>query len=89
MHPNVRESPLYEKSSDGRVMCRVCERRCDIPNGEKGFCRTKVNMNGRLYTIVYGDVSSIYVNAIEKKLFFHFWPGSYALTVGTWSCNFI
>ncbi|RLI28146.1 MAG: AmmeMemoRadiSam system radical SAM enzyme, partial [Candidatus Hecatellales archaeon] len=23
-----------------------------------------------------------------KKPFFHFWPGSYALTVGSWSCNF-
>lgn len=28
------------------------------------------------------------VNPIEKKPFFHFWPGTQCLTVGTWSCNF-
>jgi len=37
---------------------------------------------------VYGEISSISANPIEKKPFFHFWPGSKALTVGTWSCNF-
>jgi pyruvate formate lyase activating enzyme len=37
---------------------------------------------------VYGDISSISANPIEKKPLFHFWPGSKALTVGTWSCNF-
>ncbi|MEA1905269.1 MAG: radical SAM protein [Candidatus Hadarchaeota archaeon] len=24
---------------------------------------------------------------MEKKPFYHFWPGSHALTVGSWSCN--
>jgi pyruvate formate lyase activating enzyme len=24
---------------------------------------------------------------MEKKPFYHFWPGSYALTIGSWSCN--
>jgi pyruvate formate lyase activating enzyme len=28
------------------------------------------------------------MNPIEKKPFFHFYPGSRALTVGFWSCNF-
>jgi pyruvate formate lyase activating enzyme len=48
-----------------------------------------MNIQGKLYTLVYGDISSISANPIEKKPFFHFWPGSYALTVGTWSCNFL
>ena len=47
-----------------------------------------MNIDGRLYTLVYGDVSSLSANPIEKKPFFHYWPGSYALTIGTWSCNF-
>ena len=47
-----------------------------------------MNIDGDLYTLVYGDLSSISANPIEKKPFFHFWPGSYALTVGTWGCNF-
>jgi pyruvate formate lyase activating enzyme len=47
-----------------------------------------MNIDGKLRTLVYGDLSSISANPIEKKPFFHFWPGSYALTVGTWGCNF-
>jgi len=45
-------------------------------------------MNGRLYTLVYGDVSAIESRPIEIKPFFHYWPGSTALTFSTWSCNF-
>jgi pyruvate formate lyase activating enzyme len=48
-----------------------------------------MNIQGQLYTLVYGDVSSLAANPIEKKPFFHFWPGSYAFTIGTWSCNFL
>ena len=39
-------------------------------------------------TLTYGAVSSLSVNPIEKKPLFHFYPGSVALTAGSWSCNF-
>lgn len=85
---SVRRSSLFEKAFSGRVRCGVCERRCIIPNGGKGFCGTKYNLNGCLYTITYGSISSISINPIEKKPFYHYWPGTKALTIGTWSCNF-
>jgi pyruvate formate lyase activating enzyme len=44
-------------------------------------------MDGKLYTLVYGDVSAIESRPIEIKPFFHYWPGSTALTFSTWSCN--
>ncbi|MFQ6074778.1 MAG: AmmeMemoRadiSam system radical SAM enzyme [Candidatus Bathyarchaeia archaeon] len=84
----VREARLYEELSGGWAECGVCERRCRVPPGKLGFCRTRINMDGGLYTMVYGDISSVSANPIEKKPFFNFWPGSLALTVGTWSCNF-
>ncbi|MGC8850432.1 MAG: AmmeMemoRadiSam system radical SAM enzyme, partial [Candidatus Bathyarchaeia archaeon] len=86
--PTVREALLYEVEGDGMVRCLLCGRRCLIPRGGEGFCGTRRNMDGRLYTMVYGDISSISANPIEKKPFHHFWPGSLALTVGSWSCNF-
>ncbi|MBO3832580.1 MAG: radical SAM protein [Candidatus Brockarchaeota archaeon] len=86
--PTVREARFYEKTGVDETVCLACERRCRIKEGAKGFCGTRVNFEGKLYTIVYGDISSISANPIEKKPFFHFHPGSYALTVGTWSCNF-
>jgi pyruvate formate lyase activating enzyme len=37
---------------------------------------------------MYGAVSSLSANPIEKKPFYHFHPGTQALTSGAWSCNF-
>jgi pyruvate formate lyase activating enzyme len=59
-----------------------------MANGEMGFCKTRKNIDGKIYTMTYGNISSVSANPIEKKPFFHFYPGSLALTVGTWSCNF-
>jgi len=85
--PTVREALLYEKISRDKVRCGVCERRCVIRNGEKGFCKTRMNIEGKLYTLAYGDLSALESRPIEIKPFFHYWPGSTALTFSTWSCN--
>jgi pyruvate formate lyase activating enzyme len=86
--PVVRESVLYEKLKDSMVQCILCERRCRIPSGDKGFCKTRINIDGRLFTVVYGNLSALESRPIEIKPFFHYWPGSTALTFSTWSCNF-
>jgi pyruvate formate lyase activating enzyme len=88
VYPTVREALFYEKLRSDRVKCSLCERRCEISEGLKGFCKTRVNVDGKLYTLVYGDVSAVESRPIEIKPFFHYWPGSTALTFSTWSCNF-
>jgi len=85
--PSVRESHIYEPLQDGSVRCGVCERRCRIPEGGRGFCGSRQNIEGRLQTLTYGDLSSISLNPIEKKPMFHYWPGSRALSAGSWGCN--
>lgn len=64
--PSVREALLYERVRGGFVRCILCERRCLISEGSTGFCGTRVNINGILYTTVYGDINAISVNPIEK-----------------------
>jgi len=85
--PNVKRAMLQERLSGKKARCGVCERRCEISENSTGFCRTRKNIGGDLHTLVYGDISSISANPIEKKPFYHFWPGSTALTIGTWGCN--
>ncbi len=85
--PFVKRALLQERV-DGRVRCLTCERRCELTDGGIGWCRTRVNREGVLYTLIYGALSSVSANPIEKKPFFHFFPGSRALTAGSWSCNF-
>lgn len=79
---------LLQEPVDGKVRCNVCERRCILILGAKGWCRTRTNRDGKLYTLTYGAISSLAVNPIEKKPFYHFYPGSFNLTAGSWSCNF-
>jgi len=85
--PTVKEAILYEPLKGGKVRCGLCERRCIISPNKRGLCKTRMNIDGRLYTLVYGDISAIDSRPIEIKPFFHFYPGSTALTISTWSCN--
>ncbi len=87
-YPTVHEARLYEKLSAQKVRCHLCERRCLIAPRGKGFCKTRMNLDGTLYTLVYGDISGAESRPIEIKPFFHYWPGSTAFTFSTWSCNF-
>lgn len=85
----LHEALLYERLGGGNVRCRLCERRCLIREGGRGFCGTRVNLDGVLYTLTYGALSAIESRPIEIKPFHHFWPGSTALTFSTWGCNFL
>jgi pyruvate formate lyase activating enzyme len=82
----VREGILQQKEDDA-VRCLTCSHRCLIYEDKAGVCGTRVNIDSSVRTLVYGNVSSINNNPIEKKPFFHFAPGTMALTVGSWGCN--
>ncbi|RLI90386.1 MAG: AmmeMemoRadiSam system radical SAM enzyme [Candidatus Altiarchaeales archaeon] len=82
----MREALLY-KNLNSKVRCNLCERRCIIPESKVGFCGTRKNIDGKLYTLIYGNISAMESRPIEIKPFFHFWPGSSAYTYSSWSCN--
>ena len=79
---------LYEKLEDNKVQCSLCAHSCKISPGKRGFCKVRENRGGNLYTLIYGSVSSEAVDPIEKKPLYHFYPGSYAYSVGSIGCNF-
>ncbi|TFF68169.1 AmmeMemoRadiSam system radical SAM enzyme [Candidatus Thorarchaeota archaeon] len=82
----VREGML-QRRKDRAVRCLTCNHRCLLHEQDVGVCGTRVNTEGSVKTLVYGNVSSLSNNPIEKKPFFHFAPGTKALTVGSWGCN--
>ena len=83
-----KEALLYEKLKDGNVRCGVCQRRCLIGPNQVGFCKTRLNQDGELYTLIYGVVSAVNIDPIEKKPVYHFKPGSRCYSLGTFGCNF-
>jgi pyruvate formate lyase activating enzyme len=78
---------LWESLPGRRVRCGVCLRRCEISDGKKGWCGTRVNRGGSAFSLIYGQVASVAVSPIEKKPLFHFYPGSRWLSLGSLGCN--
>lgn len=79
---------LFWKTEGNRVRCFLCPHQCLIGNGRKGLCTVRVNQEGSLKTINYGEITSMAVDPVEKKPLYHFKPGKRILSVGSFGCNF-
>ena len=84
----MKEALLYRKIKDDRVQCGLCYRKCIIDEGQTGFCQSRLNIDGTLYSLIYGIISAMETSPIEDKPLIHFHPGSRCLSVGTFGCNF-
>lgn len=82
-----REAQFYTKLKNRNVQCRLCPRECIVAPGERGFCRVRENRNGTYYSLVYGYPVAVHLDPIEKKPFFHVYPGSKAFSIATVGCN--
>lgn len=78
---------LVEPLEEGRVRCLACGHRCRIPEGHRGICKVRFNRQGTLRA-PQGYVVGLHNDPIEKKPFYHFLPGSNALTFGMLGCCF-
>ncbi len=67
--------------------CLICPNECVIKEGETGDCRNRVNHEGKLYSIAYGNPCAVHIDPIEKKPLNHFLPGSKAFSIATAGCN--
>ncbi len=71
----------------GKVVCTLCPRKCQIPQGGRGFCFVRANINDELVLTTYGRSSGFCIDPIEKKPLAHFLPGTATLSLGTAGCN--
>src|ERR671925_425454 len=86
VYQNVREGELYEKLDRNRVRCYACGHCCPIPEGQPGVCKVRYNKGGTLY-VPWGYVGGVQCDPIEKKPFFHAYPGSLAYSFGMLGCD--
>ena len=79
----------FHYATDGnKVQCQICPNRCILSPGDRSICRSKVNIGGKLYSLVYGNPCAIHVDPIEKKPLNHFYPGTSIFSIATAGCNF-
>jgi pyruvate formate lyase activating enzyme len=81
------EAMHYKKLGDKVVQCQLCPNRCTLPNLARGLCGVRINLEGKLYSLVYGKPVAIHVDPIEKKPLSHFLPGTTAFSIATAGCN--
>jgi pyruvate formate lyase activating enzyme len=77
----------YYDNVEGHIQCRLCPHVCAILPGKLGLCRARLNEDGKLWAINYGDTTSVALDPIEKKPLYHFHPGSQILSIACNSCN--
>jgi pyruvate formate lyase activating enzyme len=84
--PRTREGELWESLPEGRLRCYACGHRCVIPPGQRGICKVRYNEGGRL-RVPWGYVAGLQLDPVEKKPFFHAYPGAKALSFGMLGCD--
>ncbi len=83
---HTREGELYDVLPDGRLRCYACGHCCPLPDGAIGVCKVRFNDGGRL-RVPWGYVGGVQCDPIEKKPFFHAYPGSLAYSFGMLGCD--
>jgi pyruvate formate lyase activating enzyme len=79
---------FWTKIDENKVKCGLCPNFCVISPDKRGTCGVRINKNGELLSEIYGEITSLALDPIEKKPLYHYHPGEYILSIGTRGCNF-
>lgn len=71
----------------GKVRCLACGHRCLVAEGRRGICKVRFTRSGVLRA-PFGYVAGLQADPVEKKPFYHVFPGSVALTFGMLGCDY-
>lgn len=82
-----RVASYWQRVKGNIVQCVLCPRRCVLDVGQRGICTVRLNKDGMLYTLGYGNPVAVHVDPIEKKPFFHVLPGTSAFSIAVAGCN--
>ncbi len=78
---------LYYRTSQSAIICELCPHMCRLADGETGRCRTRINKEGKLYTMAYANPCAVHIDPVEKKPLYHFLPSTHTFSIATAGCN--
>lgn len=78
---------MFQVETPRGVRCMICPNECTLKPGELSDCHNRINKDGKLYTIAYGNPCAVHVDPVEKKPLFHYKPGTRAFSIATAGCN--
>jgi pyruvate formate lyase activating enzyme len=71
-----------------KIQCRLCPNNCLLAAGDRGHCRNRVHVDGKLYTMTYGNPCTFHVDPVEKKPLMHFLPATAVFSLATSGCPY-
>ena len=83
----IKPAAYYHNVDESTVVCDLCPADCRLTDGKTGICGSRFNRGGELFTDNYAELVTLAVDPIEKKPFYHFYPGSEILSTGPNCCN--
>ena len=83
--PSQVETPSATAAKHA-VRCHACGHQCRIPDGAVGVCKVRFNKGGTLH-VPWGYVGGVQCDPVEKKPFFHLYPGALAYSFGMLGCD--
>lgn len=88
----MRKEALFYQEEKGKVRCELCPHRCLIAKDHTGRCGVRECGEAagglKLFTLNYGEITSISLDPVKKKPLYHFFPDKNILSIGTFGCNF-
>lgn len=78
---------LVRAEEGGKLRCLACAHRCLLAPGREGICKVRFRDDSGELRIPWGYVGGVQVDPIEKKPFFHVYPGHDALSFGMLGCD--
>ncbi len=82
-----KEAVFYQRLKDKAVICTTCPNTCVLKPGDRSACRSKINHEGTLTSLTYGNPCAVHVDPVEKKPLFHFQPRSKSFSIAAAGCN--
>jgi pyruvate formate lyase activating enzyme len=78
---------LNKKTEAGKLECLLCPHFCKLAKDKIGICGVRKNTGEKIELLTYGIISGFALDPVEKKPFYHFFPGTRILSIGSWGCN--
>lgn len=70
------------------MQCNYCEWRCELSDGKFGVCKMYCEENGKILERFPNKWCTCGISKVESIPFYHAYPGSKSMVIGTTGCNF-
>lgn len=89
----MNKRAMFYKYEEDKIRCELCPHYCLLKENQTGICNVRKALKNyesdilELYSLNYGEITSIALDPIEKKPLYHFYPNTQILSVGSFGCN--